>query len=58
LTGIDDVGMEVLRLGPDVEPLPHEGLGPGKLHTRKERRAGSRKWEGRQVDGRTQRPVC
>lgn len=27
------ISMEVLRLGPDVEPLPHEGLGPRKLHT-------------------------
>ena len=22
------ISMEVLRLGPDVEPLPHERLGP------------------------------
>lgn len=30
LSGIE-ISMEVLRFGPDVEPLPHEGLGPRKL---------------------------
>lgn len=32
LAGVE-IGMEVLRPGPDVEPLPDEGLGPRKLHT-------------------------
>ena len=32
------ISMEVLRLGPDVEPLPHERLGPWKLHTWKRKR--------------------
>jgi len=27
LAGVE-ISMEVLRLGADVEPLPHEGLGP------------------------------
>lgn len=38
LAGVE-IGMEVLRPGPDVEPLPDEGLGPRKLHTAR-RRAG------------------
>jgi hypothetical protein len=35
--GCVEISMEVVRLVPDVEPLPHEGLGPRKLQSWKKK---------------------